>query len=238
MVPELRLLIDRSHIREGRLYGHLPLDQLTEEARRALEQSGWRVHAYRDRPVASPPEATIRWDVYRIRFQDNMRHAAAHRLPGGIPLAGPKDAILDELIASVWDQRVEELRTVLSAFAFASLWPGEETPHPVWTRDADGGDDAWPSAPNHPRPLGEADAPDSPRFPHVSGFPDSTPASPGSPDSPDSLDSLDSPDSMEGAETFYFYTEAMREAALRALQETATAPAADDPVWVLVDALR
>jgi hypothetical protein len=219
MVPELRLLIDRSHIREGRLYGHLPLDQLTEEAQRTLEQSGWRVHAYRDRPVASPPEATIRWDVYRARFQDNMRHAAAHRLPGGIPLAGPKDAILDELIASVWDQRVEELRTVLSAFAFASLWPGEAAPHPVWNRDDGWDDDAWPAAPGGLRSHGAAGDAASPAWPE-------------SPDSPGS------PDSMEGAETFYFYTQAMRDAALQALQETAAAPAADDPVWALVDALR
>jgi hypothetical protein len=180
LLPELRLLIDRDHIREGLLYGRLPLANVDEEAQRALESVGWRVRSYRDRPVAEPPEATIAWEHYRHVFRDNMRHATAHRLPGGIPLAGPKDAILDELIASVWDQRVEELRTVLGAFAFASVWPGSED-----ESDA-------------PGPVSE----------------------------------------VEGAETFYFYTDAMRRAAVEAVAETASAPAADDPVWVLVDSLK
>jgi len=214
--PELRAVIDRDHIQEGPLYARLPLPSVTDDERAELERQGWRLRPYRDRPVLEPPEATFTWDRHLVLFRDNMRHAAAHRLPDGLPVAGSKEAILDELIASVWEERVEELRTVLAAFSFASAWRREEEPP---------GSNDPRSGLAHAEATLRAEVSDETPLIAVEGLDDDT--------SPEAGRGR-----VEGTEVFFFYTERMRRAAVAALTETVRSPAADDPVWALVESLR
>jgi hypothetical protein len=217
MAPELRLLIDREHIAEGLLYAHLPLGAVSDDDRAQLLNLGWTLRPYRDRPVLQPPEATFAWDRHHRLFRDNLRHAAAHRLPEGLPFAGANEAILDELIASVWEERTEELRTVLSAFSFAS----------VWRAAGDDGEELPPSLHAAEEALAAGVAPAEERtVVPVEGFEDSADGS-GTPAA-----------RMEGSEVFFFYTRSMRRAAVQALTETVRSPDDDDPVWQLVESLR
>ncbi|MCL8207370.1 MAG: hypothetical protein K6V97_04750 [Actinomycetia bacterium] len=123
---ELKTRIDREHIREGRLFGALPAAALSPENQAELVKRGWTLKAYEDRTVLLPPETTVEWDRVLAVFRDNLLHRAAHRLPRGLPLAPDAQAIMEEVIASTWEQREEQLRVVLSAFAFASLLPRPE----------------------------------------------------------------------------------------------------------------
>lgn len=259
LAPELRILIDRDHIQEGPLYARLPVPAVTDDERQQLIACGWTLRPYRDRPVLEPPEATFTWDRHLVLFRDNMRHAAAHRLPGGLPVAGPKEAILDEVIASIWEERVEELRTVLSAFSFASAWrcpeqqaaaagtlvgsfSAAEEALLAGVQDGDGsslvpGEDSARDAGGE---RGRHDPPD------VDGV---EPSDRRGTESADALEPADpGQDSgrapgdhgnrMEGTEVFFFYTQSMRRAAVEALTETMRSPADDDPVWELVESLR
>lgn len=171
---ELRTHIDRNHIHEGQLFGAVPAEGLSADDHATLERLGWQDRPYQDRPVLTPPESTVEWDRQKFVFRDNMLHAVAHRLPQGIPVIGNAEAIMEELVASTWEQREEQLRTVLGAFAFASL-------------------------------LSEPQADRGCR--------------------------------VEDAETFYFYTAAMKHAAERALAESVKPPEDHDEIWSLVEAL-
>lgn len=214
--PELRILIDRDHIQEGPLFARLPLPAVTDDERVELEQLGWRLRPYRDRPVLEPPEATFTWDRHLVLFRDNMRHAAAHRLPDGLPVAGPKEAILDELIASIFEERMEELRTVLAAFSFASAWRRE----PDEAEGPEALSAGWDAA-EETLMAEVGDGEDA--LIEVEGLA-------GSDQDPNGR--------MEGMEVFFFYTESMRKASVQALTETVRTPDEDDPVWTLVESLR
>lgn len=122
--PELRARVNQKHLRRGRLFGAILQDELTPEDREALQKAGWTPKAYRDKAVLVPPSMTVAWDHEHAIFRDHMLHATAHRLPTGLPAHGNGLAILEELIASTWEEREEQLRVVLNAFAFASLLPG------------------------------------------------------------------------------------------------------------------
>ncbi len=216
LAPELRLLIDREHIAEGPLYAHLPVGVVSDDDRAELLSLGWTLRPYRDRPVLQPPEATFAWDRHHRLFRDNMRHAAAHRLPAGLPFAGANEAILDELIASVWEDRVEELRIVLSAFAFASAWRrnGDEAAALPPTVHAAEETLVAEVEPVRERALIPVEGIEDPVEPESSAA------------------------RVEGTEVFFFYTDSMRRAAAQALTETVRSPSDDDPVWQLVEALR
>jgi hypothetical protein len=189
--PELRAQVNQKHLRQGRLFGALLQEELSPEDREALVRAGWTRKNYRDKAVMVPPSMTVAWDHEHAVFRDHMLHATAHRLPDGLPAAGNGQAILEELIASAWEEREEQLRTVLSAFSFASLLPGPDE-----------------SADVAAVPSGALDA------------------------------ALAYGERMEGFETFFFYAASMRDAAVAALKESVRAPAPDDGIWELVEALN
>jgi hypothetical protein len=122
--PALRAEINQKHLRRGRLFGALVQEELAQEDCQALEGSGWTRKNYKDKAVLIPPTMTVAWDHEHAVFRDHVLHAAAHRLDRGLPVAGNAQAILEELIASAWEEREDQLRTVLNAFSFASLLPG------------------------------------------------------------------------------------------------------------------
>ncbi len=113
--------ISAHYISDGTLYGALPQTDVTVDERMALVRVGWILHNYQDRPVLEPPQMVINWAEGHKTYRDNALHAIAHRIPGA-PFFGTRLEILEELIDSSWDQQVEDLRVVLHAWAFASLW--------------------------------------------------------------------------------------------------------------------
>lgn len=119
---ELTERVKSAYIHEGRLYGAVPQQDLTADERLQLSRAGWQTRNYQDRPVMEPPQATVDWDDLRLRHRDRTLHAISHRLPGGTPWAGNRQAILEEILGSVWEQQEDELRVLLHAWAFASVW--------------------------------------------------------------------------------------------------------------------
>jgi hypothetical protein len=228
--PELRAQVNQKHLRKGRLFGAVLRDEFSPADRQALIQAGWEQHNYKDKAVLVPPSMTVAWDHQHAIFRDHMLHATAHRLPEGIPAAGNAGAILEELIASAWEEREDQLRTVLSAFSFASLLPGPD-------HAADPGD----------VPAGALDAATAPgAWWERHGSHDPHPTTPGPVAEPPARsedparadrDRTDR-DRMEGYETFFFYAASMRDAARAALEETVRAPDPDDGIWELVEALQ
>jgi len=128
MAPALKLQIDEHHVREGAMFGSLPGSALGTDDHRQLDEAGWTTRDYRDGTFLVPPSTTVRWDQQYFRFRDAILHQAAHTLPSGLPVAGNGQAILEEVIASAWEARLDQLRTVWSAFAFAALRVGESNP--------------------------------------------------------------------------------------------------------------
>ena len=129
--PALRAQVNQKHLTTGHLFGSVPQDELAPPDLEALLKAGWVSKNYRDRAVILPPSMTVAWDHEHAVFRDHVLHAAAHRLPEGLPVAGNGQAILEELIASAWEEREEQLRTVLAAFCFASVLPAPESSEPV-----------------------------------------------------------------------------------------------------------
>ncbi len=108
-------------ITDGALYGTLPQSDVTQDERLALVRVGWILQNYMGRPVLEPPQMAINWAEGRRIYRDNTLHAIAHHIPEA-PFFGTRQAILEELIDSSWDQQVEDLRIVLHAWAFAAVW--------------------------------------------------------------------------------------------------------------------
>ena len=123
--PELQERIRTRHVRSGRLFGALSQNELEPGEIRQLIQSGWLERPYQDEPVMIAPQITINWDRLRQQHRDHTLHAVSHRLPAGAPWAGTRQAILEELLASLWETREDELRTILHAWAYASMWDAE-----------------------------------------------------------------------------------------------------------------
>ncbi|POB09648.1 hypothetical protein [Sulfobacillus sp. hq2] len=121
---DLKNRIEQEYIHEGALYGHLPQKQLSPEEMRALKKVGWTPRDYRDNPIMEAPQSTINWDQLSAEHRDHVLHAISHRLPQGAPWAGNRQAILEELIASAWDEREEEMRILLNSWTFAAAWSG------------------------------------------------------------------------------------------------------------------
>ncbi len=121
---EIKDQIDLEHLREGSLFGHVPQKVLSDDLIRSLQNLGWTKRDYRDHPVMEPPQATMDWDSLSARHRDEVLHAVSHRLPQGTPWVGNQYAILKELIDSIWEQRQDELRVLLNAWAFAAAWTG------------------------------------------------------------------------------------------------------------------
>ncbi len=128
MAPQLKRQIDDHYIRQGPLFGAVPGHALELEQQRDLEDSGWTVREYLDQTVLIGPQATVRWDQHLFRFRDAILHQAAHGLAEGVPVAGNAQAIVDEVINSAWDARLDQLRTVWGAFAYAALRQGDPAP--------------------------------------------------------------------------------------------------------------
>lgn len=113
--------VNQHHIHEGPLYGSLPQSEVTPDERQELIRVGWIAQNYIDQPVMEPPQHVFDWAHGRLTFRDNILHLVAHRFPTA-PLLGTRQAILEELIDSAWEQQVDDLRVVLHAWAFASAW--------------------------------------------------------------------------------------------------------------------
>ncbi len=184
MSPKLKTQIDTHYHRQGALFGAVPASALDLEQQRALEDAGWAVQEYRDQTVLLPPRATVRWDQQLFRFRDAILHQAAHAIPQGVPVAGNAQAIVEEVIASQWDARLDQLRTVWGAFAYAALRNGE---------------DSSPAEPEAPAPASFA---------------------------------------MEDQETYFFYTQAMADAATATLAEVVKAPSPGDDLWTMLAAVH
>jgi hypothetical protein len=126
MSPQLKTQIDEHHIRQGPLFGSVPASAIDPEDQRILEDAGWTVREYQDGTVLWPPRTSVRWDQNFFRFRDAILHQAAHSLAEGLPVAGNAGAIVEEVVGSAWEQRLDQLRTVWGAFAFAALRQGED----------------------------------------------------------------------------------------------------------------
>jgi len=122
----LRERISEVFIREGQLFGAIPQTSLTVDEMMELSRVGWTRHDYHDAPVITAPQSTIEWSALRERHRDQTLHAVSHRLPDGAPWLGTRQAILEELLASTWEQKEDELRILLHAFAYTSMWSQEE----------------------------------------------------------------------------------------------------------------
>lgn len=171
---DLKERVNREFIRDGLLFGALPQGDLTQDEMLMLSGAGWTQHDYRDLPVMEPPHSTIDWYALKHRHRDNSLHAISHRLEDGAPWVGTRQEILEELLASQWERQEEELRTLLHAFAYASMWNQEEAnPHSA----------------------------------------------------------------VESQETFFFYTERMRNTALKATELATQAPDPDNDFWDMVYSL-
>ncbi len=119
---DLKERVAQDFIREGPLFGAVSQTHLTLDEILALSGAGWTKRDYHDAPVMEAPQSTIDWLALKQRHRDNTLHAISHRLEDGAPWVGTRQEILEELIASQWEAQEDELRTLLHAFAFASLW--------------------------------------------------------------------------------------------------------------------
>ena len=172
----LRDQIEQTYLTEGQLFGMVPQSALTVEQRQRLLSAGWTSRNFVDAPMMEPPMLEIRWPDLKSRHRDATMHCVYHRVPAQTPWIGNRVEILEEMLGSAWEAKEDELRTVLSAWCYASAWTG---------------------------PAAEPEANQS----------------------------------LESSEVFFFYTEPMRTATLRILQEGAGAPDDTDTFWDLLDAL-
>ncbi len=123
---DLKDRIGTRFIHEGPLFGSVPQDALTQDEMLQLAQAGWTRRDYQDAPVLEAPQFTIDWLNLQQQHRDRALHAIMHRLPDGAPWVGTRQEILEELLASTWEQQEDELRTLLHAFAFASIWSQDQ----------------------------------------------------------------------------------------------------------------
>lgn len=127
----LRARVNSDFIREGRLFGAVPQMSLTADEIMELQRVGWIKRDYHDAPVMESPQSTIDWQQLKRRHRDSTLHVISHRLDEGAPWVGARQQILEELIASQWEEQEDELRTLLHAFAFASMWSqNDDAPNP------------------------------------------------------------------------------------------------------------
>ncbi len=125
---DLKERVAKECIREGRLFGAVPQAELNQNEIMTLTQAGWTKRDYHDAPVMEAPQTTVDWVELRRRHRDRTLHAISHRFDQGAPWVGTRQEILEELLASKWEEQEDELRTLLHAFAFASMWNHEERP--------------------------------------------------------------------------------------------------------------
>ncbi|MDA8206849.1 MAG: hypothetical protein M0Z36_12350 [Thermaerobacter sp.] len=123
---ELKERVAHEFIREGRLFGSVPQAALTADEVAELTRAGWTKRDYHDAPVMEAPQSTIDWPILQQKHRDSTLHAISHRLEQGAPWVGTRQQILEELLASQWEEQEDELRTLLHAFAFASIWDQDE----------------------------------------------------------------------------------------------------------------
>lgn len=123
---ELTARIREHHIREDHLFGALPQNLLDFDEMASLIGAGWIKRDYHDAPVLEAPETTVDWERLRREHRDNILHAISHGPLAG-PTVGTTQDILEELVASNWDQHQEELRTLLHSWAYASIWADGES---------------------------------------------------------------------------------------------------------------
>ncbi len=171
---DLKTRVTNNFIEEGRLFGSISQNQLTTDEIMALTRAGWSKLDYHDAPVMEAPHSTIDWWGLKRCHRDTTLHAISHRFSEGAPWIGTRQEILEELLASQWEKQEEELRTLLHAFAYASVWNQEGREEPT---------------------------------------------------------------SIESQETFFFYTERMRDTALKATEHVTKAPDRNDLFWEMVTAL-
>lgn len=124
--PELRAHIDRVHITEGSLFANVPQEQLSADERKALLKAGWTVRNYQDRPMMEPPELLLDWQ----RLWEGYRHATldqiARRWGNSLPTWGENHRlVLEEVLASQWEEREDAMRALLAGWTFASAWQRE-----------------------------------------------------------------------------------------------------------------
>ncbi len=133
---QLTQRIQALFIRDGRLFGALPEKSLEPEDIQKLRAVGWVERQYHDEPVMEAPQITIDWDALRLRHRTETLHALSHRYAPGTPWVGTRHEILEELLASEWESKMDELKTVLHAWAYASVWDldGERPDTPIETR--------------------------------------------------------------------------------------------------------
>lgn len=124
----LRTRILEEYIHDGALFGSVMQSALTPDEMMQLTHAGWTQHNYHDAPTMEPPQSIVDWTQLKARHRDHTLHTISHRLPGGAPWVGTRQEILEELLSSLWDKQEEELRTLLHAFAFASMWT-QDQPH-------------------------------------------------------------------------------------------------------------
>lgn len=120
--PPLRQLVESRHIVEGALYGTVPEEVLQESDKRALLQAGWTRRPYRDGSVFEPPTAAVEWERLKGEYRDLLFHAVHHKAPADTPWVGSRLEILNAVVESAWEERQEELRVLLNAWAYTSLW--------------------------------------------------------------------------------------------------------------------
>lgn len=126
MDQALKERIGEVFIREGSLFGTVPQVAITTDELMQLARAGWIRRDYQDAPVMEPPQSTVDWLALQQRHRDRALHAISHRMEHGAPWIGTRQEILEELLASNWEKQEDELRTLLHAFAFASLWNQDE----------------------------------------------------------------------------------------------------------------
>jgi len=131
----LRTYVQQHYLPDGRLFAMVPQASLTADERMELLRAGWTARHFVDAPVMEPPMLEIHWNDLRRRHRDLTLHRVHHRLPENTPWLGNRIAILEEMLSSAWEDKEEEFRTILAAWAYASVWnepdPERETPDSV-----------------------------------------------------------------------------------------------------------
>lgn len=122
----LRAHVEAHHVAEGQLFGMVAQNGLTSDERMALIAAGWTARNYQDRPMMEPPTLRVAWDDLRRRHRDLTLHRINHQLPGTTPWAGNRIQILEEMLASAWEAKEDEIRTLLNAWSYASVWTEPE----------------------------------------------------------------------------------------------------------------
>ncbi len=118
----LREQIEQTYLTQGQLFGMVPQSALTVEERQQLLTAGWTSRNFVDAPMMEPPMLEIRWPDLKSRHRDATIHRVYHRVPAQTPWIGNRAEILEEMLGSAWEAKEDELRTVLSAWCYASAW--------------------------------------------------------------------------------------------------------------------